>query len=82
MSDITFLDITKEHCPMTFVKTKLKLESLQIGEQLCVRLKKGEPLENVPSSVKEQGHDVVCITHIDGDVYEVLITKGSFPTAV
>ena len=28
------LDITLEHCPMTFVKTKLELEQLGTGETL------------------------------------------------
>ena len=41
------LDITKDHCPMTFVKTKLKLELLEEGDILEVLLKAGEPLENV-----------------------------------
>ena len=26
------LDITKEHCPMTFVKTKIELSKLQSGD--------------------------------------------------
>lgn len=30
------LDITKEHCPMTFVKTKLRLAQLQAGDILEV----------------------------------------------
>ena len=28
------LDITKEHCPMTFVKTKIELSKLQPGDIL------------------------------------------------
>ena len=31
MATIT-LDITKEHCPMTFVKTKIALSRLQTGD--------------------------------------------------
>ena len=30
------LDITKEHCPMTFVKTKIELSKLQSGDILEV----------------------------------------------
>ena len=44
------LDITKEHCPMTFVKTKLKLAQIAAGDTLEVLLTEGEPLENVPRS--------------------------------
>ena len=49
------LDITKEHCPMTFVKTKIELSKLQPGDILEVLLAEGEPLDNVPRNAKEQG---------------------------
>ena len=42
------IDITGEVCPMTFVRTKLKLERMQPGEVLSVRLIGEEPLRNVP----------------------------------
>ena len=42
------LDITKEHCPMTFVKTKIELSKLNEGDILEVLLAEGEPLDNVP----------------------------------
>jgi TusA-related sulfurtransferase len=69
------LDITKEHCPMTFVKTKLALSKLSKGDILEVLLAKGEPLENVPKSVTEQGYKVLSIEHIEGDIYKVVIEK-------
>ena len=40
------LDITKEHCPMTFVKTKIELSRLQTGDILEVLLSEGEPLND------------------------------------
>jgi TusA-related sulfurtransferase len=70
------LDITKEHCPMTFVKTKLKLDTLETGDQLTIRLKSGEPLENVPRSSEEQGHKVLSIRQITDDIHEVVVQKG------
>ncbi len=76
MSGSFDLDITKDHCPMTFVKTKLKLDTLNTGDQLTIRLKTGEPLENVPRSSEEQGHKVVDIRQLSDDVYEVVIQKG------
>lgn len=69
------LDITKEHCPMTFVKTKLKLDKLDVGDELSVLLRKGEPLENVPKSVTEQGNEVLSITHLHDEIYQVRIRK-------
>ncbi len=44
---------------MTFVKTKLMLERLAPGAIAEVRLRSGEPLDNVPRSVKEDGHEVL-----------------------
>jgi len=69
------LDITKEHCPMTFVKTKVGLSRLSGGDILEVSLLKGEPLENVPKSAEEQGHEILKIVQVEGDIYQVIIRK-------
>jgi len=69
------LDITKEHCPMTFVKTKLALDKLSAGQQLAVLLKEGEPLDNVPKSATEQGYAVLSIEAIGDGIHRVLIKK-------
>ncbi|MCH7657136.1 MAG: sulfurtransferase TusA family protein [Bacteroidetes bacterium] len=69
------LDITEEHCPMTFVKTKLELTKLNPGEILEVLLKEGEPLDNVPKSSEEQGFEIVEISHVENDIYKVIIKK-------
>lgn len=66
------IDITKEICPMTYVKTKLKLETLRSGEVLEVTLRDGEPLMNLPRSVKEEGHKILDIRQ-KGDFYTILI---------
>ena len=68
------LDITKDHCPMTFVKAKLALSRINIGDVLEVTLKGGEPLENVPRSAEEEGHKILNIEQ-DGDSYLVKIEK-------
>ena len=69
------LDITKEHCPMTFVKTKLELAKLKEGEILEVLLSEGEPLNNVPKSAIEQGFEVLSIEHVEGTKHKVTIKK-------
>jgi TusA-related sulfurtransferase len=56
-----FLDITAYVCPMTFVKTKLLAEKMAVGEVAEVRLNAGEPLENVPRSLREEGHEVLSL---------------------
>ncbi len=69
------LDITKEHCPMTFVKTKIELSKLQPGDILEVLLSEGEPLDNVPRNAKEQGYNVVAIEHVEDSTYKVVIER-------
>ncbi|MCI7256848.1 MAG: sulfurtransferase TusA family protein [Prevotella sp.] len=69
------LDITKEHCPMTFVKTKLKLAQIEKGDTLEVLLSEGEPLENVPRSAEEQGFKVLGVEKVEGTTYKVTIEK-------
>ncbi|MGN1263830.1 MAG: sulfurtransferase TusA family protein [Prevotella sp.] len=69
------LDITKEHCPMTFVRTKLKLAQIAKGDTLEVLLSEGEPLENLPRSAEEQGYEVVSVEHVEGTTHKVIIRK-------
>lgn len=75
------LDITDQVCPMTFVRTKLVLEAMSPGELLEVRLGDGEPLENVPRSAAEMGHEVLSKTpdgtRGDRAVYKLLIRVGA-----
>lgn len=45
-------------CPMNFVKVKLVLETMQSGQLLSVLLDDGPPIQNVPNSIKLEGHAV------------------------
>ena len=70
------IDITRDVCPLTFVKTKLLLERMSPGETAEIRLKGSEPLENVPRSVRDHGHDVVSLApDASGDCYTLTIRK-------
>lgn len=53
------LDITRETCPMTFVRVRLALDRLPPGAVLEVLLKGEEPERNVPRTAVEQGHTVL-----------------------
>lgn len=55
------IDITREICPMTYVRVKLALEALPDGGVLEVQLKGAEPLKNVPRSAREDGHEVLSL---------------------
>jgi TusA-related sulfurtransferase len=73
-----FLDITSEVCPITFVKTKLLIERMAPGEIAEVRLNDGEPLENVPRSVREHGHEVLSLEPEEpgGRIYRLRLRKA------
>ena len=80
MSDMTpnlQIDITREVCPMTYVRTKLALESLPPGALLEVRLKGDEPLRNVPRSAREEGHEILALepTEPGSGVHRLLLRK-------
>ena len=72
-----FLDITQDVCPMTFVKARLKIEKMNQGEVLQIRLLGDEPLKNVPDSLTELGHLIVALDRerSDGDRYTLLVEK-------
>ena len=59
------LDLRGVVCPMNFVKTKLKLEEMNQGEILEVVIDQGEPMANVPRSIKEEGHKIIKVEKID-----------------
>ncbi len=69
------IDITGEVCPMTFVRTKLRLERMQPGEILAVRLRGDEPLRNVPRAARDEGHAILDI-EADGDIHIITIRRA------
>ncbi len=75
MAKSRVLDITGEHCPMTFVKVKIELAKLDSGDELTVLLREGEPLENVPRSAVEQGYGLVAVSEVGSGVHKVVIRR-------
>lgn len=69
------VDITDVVCPVTFVKAKVALEELDDGDILEIRLNDGEPVQNVPRSLKEEGHKVLKLTQNDDGTYKLIVQK-------
>ena len=69
------LDIRGEVCPFTFVKSKLVLERMNVGEVLRVLLDYPPSVENVPKSMREEGQEVLTVNKLDDNTWEVLIRK-------
>ena len=80
MADIDFqvddkVDITDVNCPVTFVKTKVALEELDEGQVLQVHLNDGEPVQNVPRSLKEEGHEILKLEDNGDGTCELFVKK-------
>ncbi len=69
------VDITDVNCPITFVKAKIALEELDDGDILSIRLNDGEPVNNVPKSIKEEGHKVLSLTDNGDGTFELIVQK-------
>ena len=69
MADIAFddqVDITDKVCPLTFVKAKVVL---------AIRMNDGEPVQNVPRSMKEEGHKILKLEDNEDGTYTLYVRK-------
>lgn len=55
----TEIDIRGEVCPYTFVKSKLKIETMNPGEVLRIIIDHEPATENVPRSMESEGHQIL-----------------------
>ncbi len=62
-----FLDVTADRCPMTFVRTRLRLDRMEAGQVLEVRFAGREPAENLPRSARDLGHAVLALEMDESD---------------
>lgn len=69
------IDITDVNCPITFVKAKIALEELDDGDILSIKLNDGEPVQNVPKSIKEEGHKVLSLYDNGDGTFELIVQK-------
>lgn len=60
-SDIKLVDLRGVKCPINFVKCKIEIQKIAIGESLKIYLDDGEPISNVSRSIEIEGHQIVSI---------------------
>ncbi len=70
------IDLRGVKCPFNFVKTKLKLETMESGDTLSVVLDPGEPIANVPRSVQEEGHTLLGVRERPDGLFEIIVRKA------
>lgn len=69
------LDLLGVKCPFNYVKTKLKLETMASGSVLEVLIDDGEPAENVPRSIQNDGHKLLSLEKTNGH-YTMVVEKA------
>ena len=80
MADIKadeLVDITDVNCPVTFVKAKVAIEEIDLGQVLQIHLNDGEPVQNVPRSLKDEGHKVLKLEDNGDGTFELYVEKGA-----
>ena len=70
------VDVTDVVCPVTFVKAKVAIEELDIGQILAVRLNDGEPVNNVPRSFKDEGQEVLKLDANGDGTFTLYVKKA------
>tara|TARA_B100001540_G_C15518287_1_gene511297 strand:+ start:324 stop:563 length:240 start_codon:yes stop_codon:yes gene_type:complete len=53
-----FIDVTQEICPITFVKVKIKLESMPSDKILEVKCRGKQAFENIEKSATNNGYRI------------------------
>lgn len=69
------IDITDVVCPVTFVKAKVAIEELDDGQILSVHMNDGEPVQNVPRSLKDEGHEILKLIDNEDGTYDLIVRK-------
>lgn len=68
-------DITDVVCPVTFVKARVALDEMEDGRVLSIRMNDGEPVQNVPRSIKEDGHKILKLIDNGDGTYSLIVRK-------
>jgi TusA-related sulfurtransferase len=68
------IDLRGTPCPLNFVRTKLRLEQLAPGQLLEVWLDAGEPVEQVPDSLRLGGYSIETLLP-QGDYFALQVRR-------
>lgn len=62
-------------CPYTFVKSKLAIEDMEVGEVLEILLDYEEASRSIPKSMEDHGHKVLKVEKINDTDWIILVRK-------
>ena len=69
------IDIRGQVCPYTFVRSKLAIEKMNIGEVLEIILDHRPAVDNVPKSMESEGQKVLQVAQINEKEWRILVRK-------
>jgi len=69
------LDIKGQVCPYTFVRSKLAIEKMSLGEVLEIITDHRPASENVPKSMENEGQKVLKIEQTAEKEWRILVRK-------
>jgi len=69
------IDIRGLVCPYTFVKAKLAVEDMEIGEVLEIVLDWPEAAKNIPRSMQDHGQTVLKVEQVSDSNWVIVIRK-------
>ena len=78
MNDIKIdkkLDITGEVCPYTLVKSKLGIETIEVGQIMEILLDYPEASDSIPKAMLNYGHSVLKVEKINDKEWIVQVRK-------
>lgn len=70
------LDLRGEVCPYTFLKSKLALEAMAVGEVLRVVVDNETSARDVPRGLANAGHAVLAVESPGAGVWAIVVRKG------
>ncbi len=60
------LDLRSVPCPINYVRAKIAIEGMEVGECIDILLDDGEPIRNVPASLENDGQEILEIRKENG----------------
>ena len=73
---IETLDLQSDVCPYTFVKSKMAVEQLELGQEIVILLGNSESASNVPRSLDGEGHEIVDIEKVGKSLWKVRVKRN------
>jgi len=69
------IDIRGQVCPYTFVRSKLAIEKMNVGEVLEIILDHKAAVENVPKSMENEGQKVLLVEQTGEKEWRIVVRK-------